>query len=75
MVKKHLYCVIRRGVYRRQEARILALALGVHSPSNGKWLLSFKFFLFYFIYLLIYFFIFGFLGLHAWHMEVPRLGV
>ena len=26
-------------------------------------------------YLLIYLFVFVFLGLHSWHMEVPRLGV
>ena len=28
---------------------------------------------FYFIYLFIY--LFSFLGPHAWHMEIPRLGV
>ena len=29
----------------------------------------------YQIHVLLFFFNFGFLGLHLWHMEVPRLGV
>ena len=32
-------------------------------------------FLFFFSFFLFFFFFFVFLGLHSWHMEVPRLGV
>ena len=46
---------------------VLGPKLYTHSITALRWFMFYFFILFYFIYV--------FLGPHAWHMEVPRLGV